>query len=75
MAAYLIEPHRLRLDYDARLEQAIQYACDNQIHITLWPVGTIIPTSCKRYVEKFDATAFGDKAVHWLVQDELEVGW
>lgn len=72
MAAYLIDPHTVRMDYDARLEQAIQYACDNQIHIHLYPAGTVIPKSCRRYVEKLDITTFGNPQ-RWLVQDELEI--
>ena len=75
MAAYLIEPHKLRLDYDSALEQAVQYACDNQIHIQLWPVGNIIPRTCTRIEERLDVTAFGEITERWLVMDELEVEW
>lgn len=74
MAAYLIEPHTVRLDYDERLERAVKYACDNQIHILLWPAGEIIPRSHKRILEKLDVTTFGGPQ-QWIIQDELEVSY
>ena len=75
MASYLIEPHKLRLDYDASLEAAINYACENGLTIPLWPVGEIIPHSCRRVREELDVTAIGETSQKWLVMDELEVGW
>lgn len=75
MAAYVIQPHRLRLDYTQAMEAAVRYALDNQLHIELWPVGQIIPTSCTRINEKLEITTFGDTAQNWVVLDELEIGW
>lgn len=74
MAAYLIDPHTVRVDYDERLERAVQYACDNQIHIILWPQGSLIPKAHKRILERLDVTTFGGQQT-WIVQDELEVSF
>jgi hypothetical protein len=75
MAAYLIEPHKLRLSYDPRLQEAIEFACTNRIHIQLWPIGNIVPQRCRRIEERLDITAFGETAQRWAVMDELEVEW
>lgn len=76
MAAYLIEPRRLRLDYDTNLCEAINYAIDNRLHIQLFPAGTIMP----RHIEVFpadyiDVTAFGDPKPVFLTRQEMEVRW
>lgn len=75
MASYLIEPHRLRLDYSPALEEVVQYACDNRLTIELWPQGQIIPKTCRRIEEKLEVTVFGDTKRNWVVLDELEIEW
>ena len=75
MASYLIEPHKLRLDYNPVLEEAINYACENRLTLELWPVGQIIPTTCRRIRRKLEITVFGDTPPgNFVVLDELEIG-
>lgn len=75
MASYLIEPHKLRLDYSPLMEEILNYACSNSLTLELWPAGQIVPTSCKRINESLDIRVFGDTEDKWITLDELEVEW
>jgi len=52
----MIGPHRVRLDFDEHLCTALQYAVLNQLHIQVWPAGSIIP---KQFEIKHDWTIDG----------------
>lgn len=75
MASYLIEPHKLRLDYSPLMEEILNYACSNKMTLELWPAGQIVPTSCKRINESLELKVFGEHAERVIVLDELEVEW
>jgi len=76
MAAYLIQPHRMRLDFDDAWSEAIAYAVVNQLHIQLWPAGYIVP---KHFELKYDWYENGSDAAGYptyALRDKwMEVEW